>query len=77
MQSLFDKTQLKSPANIRSVGTWGSKAIISELKKSSLSALLADPDGAYICSLYVLTRSKQIILSLMVGVLYRVVVDSA
>jgi hypothetical protein len=46
VQSPGVNTQLKSPHKISGVGTVGTKGTISVLKKVSLSALYADPDGA-------------------------------
>jgi hypothetical protein len=53
VQSLFDGTQLKSPAIIISVDTWGSSAINSVLKNSSSFVLFEDPEGAWIFRLQI------------------------
>ena len=45
--SLFDRTQLKSPAINNSISVCSSKSIIPVLKNSSHSALFVDPDGVY------------------------------
>ena len=45
--SRFDNTQLKSPVIIRTVGVCFIRSISSVLKKASLSARFAVPDGAY------------------------------
>ena len=54
VQSRLDNTQLKSPAIIRSVGVYCIKSVSSVLKKASLSARFAVPDGAYKFIMHVL-----------------------